>query len=102
MTDRYYNTDGENDGELEKSKRQVSKQEEIVLKFFRQYPHGMSPSTLHRHRLQDAPLTSVRRAMTNLTQAGHLEKLDAQAMGIHGKREHLWRLAPVKPAGMLF
>ena len=39
------------------------------------------------------PLTSIRRAISDLTDQGKLEKTEVQAVGTYGKREHVWRLA---------
>ena len=38
------------------------------------------------------PLTSVRRAITNLSSDGELVKTNDKVTGIYGKPEHLWRL----------
>jgi len=93
MTEKFYNTINESGEELDKSKKQVSKQETEVLKFFQNNPNlGHSPSMIHKVILRDCPLTSIRRAITNLTDAGHLIKTDIKVPGIYGKKEHLWRL----------
>ena len=39
------------------------------------------------------PLTSVRRAVTNLTNRGDLVKTDKQVKGPYGRPEYQWRLA---------
>ena len=48
------------------------------------------------------PLTSIRRALTNLTNAGELVKTDKQMKGMYGRPEHQWRLAPKHDQGELF
>lgn len=36
--------------------------------------------------------TSVRRAMSDLTDAGYLEMTEVMVMGPEGRREHIWKL----------
>ena len=49
------------------------------------------------------PLTSIRRALTNLTSAGKLVKTDVQRTGMYGRPERAWRLAePVDEQLTLF
>ena len=44
------------------------------------------------------PLTSIRRAITNLTTDERLVRLDFQRTGIYGRPEHLWAVAtPQRP-----
>jgi hypothetical protein len=38
------------------------------------------------------PITSIRRAMTNLTDAGFLEKTDHKRKGPKGKAEYIWKV----------
>ena len=56
---------------------------------------AFTPSAIRRMVLPDAPLTSVRRAMTNLTKDGLLEKTELKAEGIYGRPEHFWKYKPV-------
>lgn len=39
------------------------------------------------------PITSVRRAISDLTRDGKLVKTDKQVIGIYGRKEYVWRLA---------
>jgi hypothetical protein len=38
------------------------------------------------------PITSIRRALTNLTEQGLLVKTDLQRMGAKGKPEYIWKV----------
>ena len=38
------------------------------------------------------PITSIRRAMTNLTDDGMIVKTQETVKGVYGKNEHLWSL----------
>lgn len=75
---------------------QAEKQEDRVLAFFRANPRmDFSPSDVWRTAFdyQRVPITSVRRAITDLTEAGHLVKVEnIVKAGAYGKPEHLWRL----------
>lgn len=73
---------------------QASKQDQAVLGLF-DYAHPgykASPSQVHAVFPQ-WPLTSIRRAMTNLTERGLLEKLDETVEGVYGRPERVWRRA---------
>lgn len=52
-----------------------------------------SPSQVHRYFTQCGhawPLTSVRRAISNLTKAGHLVITGGTVVGPYGRRENTW------------
>ena len=56
----------------------------------------MSPSMVLARAGLNCPITSIRRAMTNLSNEGHLEKTDDYVFGMYAKREHLWTLPTEK------
>ncbi len=47
---------------------------------------------LNRQHQKDFPLTSIRRAITNLTALGILEKTGDLSPGIYGKQNNVWKL----------
>lgn len=55
----------------------------------------MSPSECHKahHDMfgEDPPLTSIRRAVTNLAHYGLLDKTSMRRTGIYGKKEYVWK-----------
>lgn len=69
-------------------------QEEFVLEFFMARP-GMaySPERVQELVLPHAPLTSVRRALTNLTDAGELVQGELSVPGRYGRPVGTWKLA---------
>lgn len=72
----------------------AKKQEDVVLAVFRRQPsRELSPEDVHRMALHDAPLTSVRRAITNLTRKGLLVRTEGSRAGNYGRQVGLWRLA---------
>ena len=93
----YHNTTGLVGGELRQAEAGATKQERIILRLFSGLHdgHGLTPSQVHRKAFQSTvPITSVRRAITNLTDRGELVKTDDTAPGPYGRPEHLWIKAP--------
>ncbi len=100
MTDLFHNTPGEKGDKLKASKAKVLSQEEAVLVIF-QWASGykvklwpskvktLIPSSVGGHNW---PITSIRRAITNLTKAEKLVKTDRQVQGPYNHKEYLWRL----------
>ncbi len=55
---------------------------------------SITPSWVVKHVFSDSiPITSARRAMSNLTKAGELTKTHMKTKGPYGRPEHQWRLA---------
>jgi len=83
-----------------------SQEAAIVSVFEREPDRALSPSEVHRGLISSAPdeperdrwrrtpATSIRRAMTNLTDAGRLRKTDDLVTGPFGRPEHRWELVP--------
>lgn len=93
----FHNTIGAAGRELQEAEIKAGSQEATILDFFSHNPGRMfTPSEVHK-RLFDpfvVPLTSVRRAITNLTVAGYLRKTDIKTTGPYGMPEHCWYLPP--------
>lgn len=73
------------------------RQEDAILKIAERMVDGeFSPSQMLQ-KLEafgrNIPITSVRRAISDLTRNGDLVKTDKQVMGIYGRKEYVWRLA---------
>lgn len=90
----YYNTNDESGDELARSQHKASDQEIAVMAFFASSPGPWPPHHVRDSVLPEAPLTSVRRAMTNLTKIGYLQKSGHMVIGTYGKYVNTWRLAP--------
>lgn len=77
--------------------RAAAKQDEQVLAWFRANPGAWGPSQVWRSLGGEpwGPLTSCRRAMSNLAhpKRGELVMTEGTRMGAYGRQEHLWRLA---------
>ena len=94
MRTSYYNTNRESGVTLRKSEIQAQTQEDIIAEFFREHPTtAFSPHQIHNTLFgSNVPLTSIRRAMTNLTDLRILKKTPIMRMGNYGKYVHTWRL----------
>jgi hypothetical protein len=69
-------------------------QESLVLDFFRSHPTcSFSPEQIQSAVLPSAPLTSVRRAITNLTNRGELVRADGAVVGRYGRPVGVWMAA---------
>ena len=93
MSKSYYNTTNEKGATLFDSERKAQSQEEKILTFFQTHLDQFSPTSIKRLVLPNSPLTSIRRAITNLTKAGKLKKTGIKVLGTYGKLEHCWVIA---------
>ena len=96
----YFNTTRLTGASLLAAIENTDHQEALIMSLFllRQSgkiaPSALSPSYIHRLAFSPSvPLTSVRRAVTSLTDSGHLIKTDVMFNGRFGKPEHCWKLA---------
>jgi|TARA_R100001530_G_scaffold58440_3_gene42457 hypothetical protein len=95
----YYNTNKETGESLKKSWEQARSQEEVILRFFEHYPYrSFTPFEVQEEirilQGKEWPITSVRRAMTDLTNDDRLIKVNSvMKAGKYGKPNHMWRLA---------
>lgn len=94
----YHNTTSEG-GESLRTYRQIARgQDREVLDFFAtRKTNPSTPSEVHdalyAGQRGNTPLTSVRRAITNLTNAGLLKKTNLKKRGVYGRPEGCWILA---------
>lgn len=97
MKPAYHNTTDSSGNQLEQYEQKAVTQEQRVLHFFEANPgRSFTPSEVlsyaFSHLLPRPPVTSVRRAMSNLTAPGKLEKTTEQRQGPYGRPEYAWRL----------
>ena len=97
MITSYFNTTKETGKQLFQSKVKSHSQEEAIMDIFlNRGLINMAPSnvwSIYCAEFKDVPLTSIRRAITSLTNRYKLVKTDEMRIGIYGKLEHCWRLA---------
>jgi len=97
----FYNTTNEKGDQLKTSEQKTKTQDDIVMDFFQaNRAHRFTPNNVQALALPDAPLTSVRRSITNMTEDGLLEKTDTKREGRYGMPNYCWRLAP-EPKGQI-
>lgn len=71
----HFNTTEKKGEELEEAQTKCSKQTEKILRLFQQHPHtGFTPWDVHYQLGQQMMITSIRRAMTTLTDIAHAFK----------------------------
>lgn len=102
----HFNTNKEEGATLQVSQEKAISQELRVLQFMVANPHAMlHPAQIwqevfhHDHGRgaeTSTPLTSVRRAITNLTNYGFLEKTEKIVVGPYGKATHLWKFTALR------
>ena len=88
----FYNTTHETGSTLKESHYKAMSQEDRILNYFLMFGKPLSTSMILQQMSRNCPITSVRRALTNLTLDNKLIKTDDYVVGDYGKREHLWRL----------
>jgi hypothetical protein len=92
-TRSFHNTINLPGEELRAADKACKHQEEVVMKCFNLSPHKtLTPAEVHLMIGQQWPITSVRRAITNLTDLGKLVKTREQRKGLYGKLNNCWRL----------
>lgn len=100
---KYHETTSITAHQRERYKLAADSQEAAILAWFLARPTGVkqSPEQINNAVLPDAPLTSVRRALTNLTRAGELERTPETTIGRYGRPVHLWKLPASRTARQL-
>ena len=99
----YYNTLLETGEDLKQSQVKAETQTEKVLRWFQQCPgFYYTPFEIHQNLKLNCPVTSVRRAMTDLTKQGKLKKTKQKKQGEYGKLNYCWRLKSQEGQTSLF
>ena len=98
----YYNTNNETSNTLQRSWNQANKQKKLIYHIFTSLWSDETGTYFAPHQIKDIlsdrydenyPLTSIRRAMTDLTAECMLVKTDYRVEGSYGKKVHTWRVA---------
>jgi hypothetical protein len=93
----YHNTTQESGQQLIEFKDKAKTQDERVLILFKETPlSARTPSSIWQAYLEkyvgkNPPLTSIRRAISNLTRDEKLIKTPHKSYGIHGRTEYNWK-----------
>ena len=97
----FYNSISLENMELKAAHLNTLKQEEFITEIFKNNPTSLiSPSQVlsiyNKYYQKNVPITSIRRAMTDLTTKDILRKTSVMVKGIFGKDEHCWVLKETK------
>ena len=95
----YYNTTNLKGYDLKEARRKTNTQEDRILTFFeKNADKAFSPEEIQTYcMMANRPLTSVRRAITNLTKEGYLRKTSHMKQGNYGKPVHTWQFKQSTP-----
>lgn len=94
MTPGFFNTTRLTGDELKVRRDHAYKQENIILDYFKEHPEEeFTPFDISRNvvGIEVTPITSIRRAITNLTNRGLLIKTDTRRKGIYGHLNYCWQ-----------
>jgi predicted transcriptional regulator len=91
----YHNTNNLTGPDLFTAENQCKNQEIKVMNVFENNPNAnlSVEQVWQMGNLTSKPITSIRRAITNLTTRGLLKKTDNMIIGMYGKPIHLWKLS---------
>ena len=93
----YYNTNDETGSELQGSRNNSYNQEQMILGIFEAHSEeSFTPFEIEDFATDNGinwPITSIRRAITDLTNAGKLTKTNITKLGKYGKKVHTWKLS---------
>lgn len=90
----YYNTNGLTGEELVNARYKAHSQSSQLYYFFVNLLREgalVTPADLHKH-FPMWPITSIRRAITDLTKLGVLEKTNERREGEYGQLNYCWKL----------
>ena len=89
----YFNTIPLKGADLKQARRKAANQDDLVLKCFTENKYqAMTPAQVFLMLGQQYPITSIRRAITNLTKAGLLVMTDEKRAGLYGTLNNTWKL----------
>lgn len=89
----FHNTIPLTGSELVTAQRKTETQAQKIATFFRDNPGNWTPFEVHSKLQLLCPITSVRRAITDLTNAGYLKKTPYQKKEQYGMLNNTWTIA---------
>lgn len=88
----YHQTTIEEQLKLDGYKEAARTQDEQVYEIMRVLRTATPTEVWSKYGHNRCPLTSIRRAMSNLSKAGKLTKTEHTKIGDYGRSEHIWRI----------
>lgn len=94
MQTSFHNTIDASGQQLIDFEQKAQTKEYLILDCFKQYNKiDLTPDeVLDLCRFENTPITSIRRAITNLTKQGKLIKTNNQRKGRYGKMTYAWKI----------
>ena len=93
---KFYNTVNLTGKERDEALIRVETQADRILELFRGEPAGLTHAELRTIYIalhEEIQVSSVYRAVSDLTDSGFLVKTDAKRMGKHGVVNYVWKIA---------
>lgn len=90
----FYNTNQTEGTELSERKRKALTQESVIINIYNRFKR-LTASDVQNHCLAAGnhwPLTSIRRAITNLSKKGYIKRTDRTKHGLFGANERYYEL----------
>lgn len=89
----YFNTTREKGRKLYAYREKARTQEEIIKDIFKMEFDGLTAvDVMRRFPKKHTPITSIRRALSNLTESGFLIKTDHKKEGLFGRDNVMYKL----------
>ena len=91
----FHNSIGLAGDELARAITQAKTQEERIVFLFELHGVSMTPAEMHTAYIKyypECPITSIRRAMSNLTKLGRLQKTEQKVKGKYHIVNYRWKL----------
>ncbi len=86
---KFFNTTGESGETLAEYEKKTLTQNQVIMKYAK-IQGFFSASSIAPH--MNCPITSVRRGLNTLENAGRIEKTDMRAPGLYGRSEGVYKL----------
>ncbi len=88
----FFNTNNTPEDEMQGEIKNAISQQDKILNFFKiNKDKKYTPQEILEILFKNTPITSVRRAITNLTTEGLLIKTEVTRKGIYGKNNYCWK-----------
>jgi hypothetical protein len=87
----YFNTTNLTGEHLKEAAEKCLSQDKRIMAFFAKKKKSYTPFEIQKVCLPNAPITSVRRSLTNLTSDGLLIKTIEKNIGNYGRPNYKWR-----------
>ena len=92
----YYNTTNESEDYVKEQEVKNKTQEEKIYSLFQKYNKLTASEVFKLYKDNQTPITSIRRAVTNLYKANFIQKTTEKKNGLYGKPEYIYSLSQIE------